>query len=257
MQKKLAQFLLVLIAFCCLFVSCDLDKFPNEMQITLNYDENLMTVYRAGIYGDEIIYPGTKLSGSDSFAVVCNIEDTQTIDKILYNKKDVSNSVFFKVRENYPEYYYEDDSMNQITFDIGWYVNLWEMCEKGELKDKDTLTISFSTRQKEQVTLNFNENVAFNNSTNYEPISSGASLEEGTVLSFHHIGMMIEYDSTTVLDYFLLNGQKLTEGEMLYKIPYQYYVHKKDAENGVLDIQAITRAAKEIKINFDATRINV
>lgn len=255
MQKKLVQFLLVLIAFCCLFVSCDLDKFPDEMQITLNYDENLMTVYRGGIYGDEIIYPGTKLSGSDSFAVVCNLEDNQTIDKILYNKKDVTKSIYFNVRENYPDYSDEDDFMNQISFSLCWDEGLYHMCENGELKDKDTLTISLSTRPKEQVTLNFNENILFNDAINYDNISSGSSLEEGTVLSFHHIGMMIEYDSTTVLDYFLLNGQKVTEGEMTSKIQNYYYVHKRDAKNGVLDIQAITRAAKEIKINFDATKI--
>lgn len=266
-MKNLQKIILCLLVLSALFLfGCDQggsNNFPSERQIKVIYDESIMTVYEQGSTDTPIVPSGGTVGSWSNPMVVIKLDSATTFDKITYNGKD------FKTVDEYGEsnfrvYREYNEEINHEVF-AGYqiYIGMYNMTESKKIDDK--LEIEVTTRPAELITINFENLELYESSTEYDKEEgemsfpeSGDQFYENTLLRFYDD---LEDPENNVVDYYEINNERflvyMGEKGMVDGTAWDFpeYVHKSFAVDGAITYEAIPRAAKNIKINFDEQKI--
>lgn len=262
-MKNLQKIMLCLLVLSVLFLfGCDQggsNNFPSERQIKVIYDESIMTVYEHGSTDSPIVPSGGTVGSWSNPMVVIKLDSETTYDKITYNGKD------FKTVDEYGESNfrvyreYNEETSQEVFAGYQTYLGMYNMTESKKIDDK--LEIEVTTRPAELITINFENLHLYELSTLYdkeEGEMSGVQFYENTLLQFTDD---LEDPENNVVDYYEINNERFLvyrgEEGMVDGTTWDFpeYVHKSFAVDGAITYEAIPRAAKNIKINFDEEKI--
>ena len=261
-MKNLQKIILCLLVLSALFLfGCDhgSNNFSSERQIKVIYDESIMTVYEQGDTDSPIVPSGGTVGSWSNPMVVIKLDSATTYDKITYNGKD------FKTVDEYGESNfrvyreYNEETNHEVFAGYIIYIGMYNMTESKRIDDK--LEIEVTTRPAELITINFENLHLYELSTLYdkeEGEMSGVQFYENTLLQFTDD---LEDPENNVVDYYEINNERF----LVYRgeegmvdgttSDFPEYVHKSFAVDGAITYEAIPRAAKNIKINFDEQKI--
>jgi len=261
-MKNLQKIILCLLVLSALFLfGCDhgSNNFPSERQIKVIYDESIMTVYEHGSTDSPIVPSGGTVGSWSNPMVVIKLDSATTYDKITYNGKD------FKTVDEYGESNfrvyreYNEETSQEVFAGYQTYLGMYNMTESKKIDDK--LEIEVTTRPAELITINFENLHLYELSTLYdkeEGEMSGVQFYENTLLRFTDD---LEDPENNVVDYYEINNERflvyMGEKGMVDGTTWDFpeYVHKSFAVDGAITYEAVPRAAKNIKINFDEEKI--
>ena len=265
-MKNLQKIMLCLLVLSALFLfGCDhgSNNFPSERQIKVIYDESIMTVYEHGSTDSPIVPSGGTVGSWSSPMVVIKLDSATTFDKITYNGKD------FKTVDEYGESNfrvyreYNEETSHEVFAGYQIGIGMNNMTESKKIDDK--LEIEVTTRPAELITINFENLELYESSAEYDKEEgemsspeSGVQFYENTLLRFYDD---LEDPENNVVDYYEINNERFLvywgEDGMVDGTAWDLpeYVHKSFAVDGAITYEAIPRAAKNIKINFDEQKI--
>ncbi|MBO5483079.1 MAG: hypothetical protein J5978_07145 [Spirochaetaceae bacterium] len=266
-MKNLQKIIVCLLVLSALFVfGCDQggsNNFSSERQIKVIYDESIMTVYEQGDTDSSIVPSGGTVGSWSNPMVVIKLDSATTYDKITYNGKD------FKTVDEYGEsnfrvYREYNEETSQYVF-AGYiiYIGMYNMTESKKIDDK--LEIEVTTRPAELITINFENLHLYELSTKYDKEEGEMSSPESSVQFYENTLLQftddLEDPENNVVDYYEINNERF----LVYRgeegmvdgttSDFPEYVHKSFAVDGAITYEAIPRAAKNIKINFDEEKI--
>ena len=266
-MKNLRKIILCLLVLSALFLfGCDQggsNNFSSERQIKVIYDESIMTVYEQGSTDSPIVPSGGTVGSWSSPMVVIKLDSATTFDKITYNGKD------FKTVDKYGESNfrvyreYNEETSHEVFAGYQIGIGMNNMTESKKIDDK--LEIEVTTRPAELITINFENLELYESSAEYDKEEgemsspeSGVQFYENTLLRFYDD---LEDPENNVVDYYEINNERFLvywgEDGMVDGTAWDLpeYVHKSFAVDGAITYEAIPRAAKNIKINFDEQKI--
>lgn len=258
-MKNLQKIMLCLLVLSALFVfGCDQggsNNFPSERQIKVIYDESIMTVYEQGVTDSPIVPSGGTVGSWSGPMVLIKLDSATTYDKITYNGKD------FKTVDEYGESNFRvytecnDEMTHEVFAGYQIFLDMYNLTESKKIDDK--LEIEVTTRPAELITINF-ENLEIDSSVLWEgemsDLESGVQLYENTLVRFNDD---LEDPENNVVDYCEINNERFLNNVGVDGKAWEFpgYVHKSLAVDGAITYEAVPRAAKNIKINFDEEKI--
>ena len=264
-MKNLQKIILCLLVLSALFLfGCDQGNGGDdwyERQIKVIYDESIMTVYEQGSTDSPIVPSGGTVGSWSNPMVLIKLDSATTYDKITYNGKDFKTVDEYGNIEIWREY--NEEINHEVFAGYRFHIGMYNMTESKKIDDK--LEIEVTTRPAELITINFENLQLSESSTEYDKEEgemsypeSGVQLYENTWLRFRDD---LEDPENNVVDYYEINNERfliyMGEEGMVDGTNWEFpdYVHKSFAVDGAITYEAVPRAAKNIKINFDEEKI--
>lgn len=264
-MKNLQKIIVCLLVLSALFVfGCDQggsNNFSSERQIKVIYDESIMTVYEQGSTDSPVVPSGGTVGSWSNPMVLIKLDSETTYDKITFNGKDFKTVDEYGNIEIWREY--NEEINHEVFAGYRFHIGMYNMTESKKIDDK--LEIEVTTRPAELITINFENLQLSESSTEYDKEEgemsypeSGVQLYENTWLRFRDD---LEDPENNVVDYYEINNERFLvyrgEEGMIDGTNWEFpdYVHKSFAVDGAITYEAVLRAAKNIKINFDEQKI--